>query len=195
MAWRREVEALVGPPAGAPAIVVTLDAGQVRCRIVPAGSVRRMVQDLAGEPQSTGAEPPAGSGGTRRAAPAALPFPDASIDRVAVGFAFFPLVAVWSFRDRLPPPVRRALLAELVRVLVPAGTLVVVDHNRPRRRLAAIAAVAMSPRPPGATPAAAWRRLAYPVAREAHAAGFVLHRPRLAAGERVQIISAWRAGA
>jgi SAM-dependent methyltransferase len=185
MTWRREVEALVGPPAGAPAIVVTLDAGQVRCRIVPAGSVRRMAQDLAGEPQSTGAEPPAGSGATLRAAPAALPFPDGSVT----------WVAVWFLGDRSPPPVRRALLAELVRVLVPAGTLVVVDHNLPRRRLAAIvAAVAMSPRPPGATPAAAWRRLAYPVAREAHAAGFVVDWLRLAAGERVQIISARRAG-
>jgi SAM-dependent methyltransferase len=169
MSWRREVEALVGPPAGSLAIVVTIDARQVRCRIVPEGS--------PGAPTAAGAA-------TLRASPTALPFPDASVT----------WVAVWFLGDPSPPPVRRALLAELARALAPAGTLVVVDHNRPRRRLAAIAAaVAMSPRPPGATPAAVWRRLAYPVAREAHAAGFVVERLRLAVGERVQVISARRA--
>jgi hypothetical protein len=50
-----------------------------------------------------------------------------------------------------------------------------------------------APRPAGVTPAIRWRRLAYPTAREIRAAGFVIERLRLAAGERVQVVWARRA--
>jgi SAM-dependent methyltransferase len=175
MSWRREVEALVGTPDATPAVVVKLGGGEVQCHLVPRAS------STVGLVDRTAVRPPATA--TLRSPATMLPIRDDAIAWIGVSF----------LGDPSPPAVRRALLAELARVLAPAGTLVVVDHNRPRRRLAAIAAVAMSPRPPGATPAAAWRRLGYPVAREAHAAGFVVDRLRLAAGERVQVISARRA--
>ncbi len=162
--WRREVEALVGPSVGSAAIVVNSRAGQVRCRMVAA--------------DPTAAFP----GETLRASATALPFGDASIT----------WAALWFLGDASPHRVRRSLLAEVARVLVPAATLVIVDHNRPRRRLAAIIATVMPPRPPGATPAAAWRRLAYPTARDAHAADLAVDRLHLAVGERVQVISARR---
>jgi hypothetical protein len=86
----------------------------------------------------------------------------------------------------------RPLLTELRRVLARDGQLVVVDHNRPRGRIAALAALLRTPAPAGASPQARWRRLAHPVAREAQAAGFVVESLRLAAGERVQVVSALR---
>ncbi len=178
MSWRREVEALVGPPTGFPALVVALVAGVAWWRIVGAEG-RTFV--ASSDPARVSGRDPATC--LLRAAPDALPIRRASIAWLGVSF----------LGERTESRLRHGFVAELARVLAPAGTLLVVDHNRPRWRLAAIAAVAMSPRPPGATPAAAGRRLAYPVAREAHAAGFVVDRLRLAAGERVQVISARRA--
>jgi SAM-dependent methyltransferase len=103
--------------------------------------------------------------------------------------------AVLSFVGCAPAPAaRRALLAEAGRVLAPGGALAVVDHNRPRRRLAALAALAGPPRVPGRSPAARWRRLAYPTAREVQAAGLGVECLRLAARERVQVVVARRAG-
>jgi SAM-dependent methyltransferase len=118
-----------------------------------------------------------------RAAPAALPFGDASIAALSLSL----------LGDGSEGGARVALLAELARVCVPGGVLVAVDHNRPRRRAAAFVAVVAPPRPPGRTPAARWRRLAYPAAREVWAAGFTIERLRLAAGERVQVVFARRA--
>ena len=87
---------------------------------------------------------------------------------------------------------RAALLTELGRVLAAGASLVVVDHNRPRRWSAAVAAVVGAPWVPGCSPAARWRRLAYPTAREIQAAGFAVQWLRFAAGERLQIILARR---
>jgi hypothetical protein len=88
------------------------------------------------------------------------------------------------------PARRRALLDAVVHHLTPDGRVVVLDHNRPRRRAAALLAVLAAPRVPARTPAARWRRLAYPTAREAQEVGLVVERLRLAAGERVQLVLA-----
>jgi hypothetical protein len=80
----------------------------------------------------------------------------------------------------------RAALLDSVRVrLPPAGWLVVVDHNRPRRPPARLLAI------PGlwarGLPAA---RASYPTAREIATCGFVVTRLDLAGGERVQVVLA-----
>jgi hypothetical protein len=99
-----------------------------------------------------------------------------------------------SFVGVCPSPAeRQRILAEARTHLVSGGTLVVVDHNRPRCFLPAVAAAAgMPPSPPGRSPRGRWRRLAYPTAREVQATGFVVEALRLAAGERVQIVFARR---
>ena len=85
---------------------------------------------------------------------------------------------------------RRRTIADAAGGLDTDGTLVVVDHNRPRRRLAALAALVRAPWIPGVTPGARWRRQARPTARELQDAGFRVERLRLAAGERVQVVFA-----
>ena len=85
---------------------------------------------------------------------------------------------------------RQTALAAAQATLAPDGVLIVIDHNRPRQRVAALAAPARSPRVPGATLAARWRRLSYLVARETRDAGFKITALRLAAGERVQVVLA-----
>ncbi len=90
------------------------------------------------------------------------------------------------------PEERRRVLSGLAAVLAPDSRLIVVDHNRPRRMAAALAALAASPSVPGASPAARWRRLACPTAREVQAAGFRVEQLRFVAGERVQVVVATR---
>jgi hypothetical protein len=94
---------------------------------------------------------------------------------------------------RAPASERSAGLHALAAGLTPAGVAVVVDHNRPRRILAALGALVRWPWVPGSSPLARWRRLAYPTAREVQAAGLRVERLRLVAGERVQIVIATRA--
>jgi len=89
-----------------------------------------------------------------------------------------------------PAAERTLVLARIGGVLAPEGTLVVVDHNRPRRSVAALRALLGAPRVPGASPATRWRRLAHPTAREVQGAGFRVDRLRFAAGERLQIVIA-----
>ncbi|HEY2386697.1 MAG TPA: hypothetical protein VGK30_07025 [Candidatus Binatia bacterium] len=129
----------------------------------------------------------AGAAGATRipldAAPLVLPLADGSVAALTL----------WLLGEHGVAATRAALLAEAARVCAPDGILVAVDHNRPRRRGAALLALATAPHPPGATPASRWRRLAHPTAREIHAAGFTIERLRLAAGERVQVVWARRA--
>ena len=87
---------------------------------------------------------------------------------------------------------RRSALADAVRALAADETLVVVDHNRPRSHLAALAALVRAPWIPGIAPAARWRRQGHWTARELQDAGFRVERLRLAAGERVQVVFARR---
>jgi hypothetical protein len=87
---------------------------------------------------------------------------------------------------------RNAAVADALQRLPEDGTLVVVDHNRPRRRLAALAALVRSPRIAGVAPSARRRRQVYPAARELQAAGWRVDRLRLVAGERVQLVFARR---
>ncbi len=165
-AWRRDLDALVGAPAGAPALALALERGRVAFRrLGPRAGFAAGVSVV-------------------HAAPAALPLPDRAIAALTLSF----------LGERGAAAMRAALLAEVARICAPGAVVVVIDHNRPRRRLAALLAVTAAPRPAGATPAARWRRLAYPTARELRAAGFVVERLRLAAGERVQVVWARRAG-
>jgi hypothetical protein len=165
-AWRRDVGTLVGAPAAAPAFAVGLEAVTVLLRRVhpQAGWLPAPSHEL-----------------TVRAALSALPFGDASIAALMVSFLGSDGRA------------HAVLLAELARVSAPDAVLVAVDHNRPRRRAAALVAVVAPPRPFGRTPAARWRRLAHPTAREMWVAGFTIERLRLVAGERVQVVFARRA--
>ena len=87
---------------------------------------------------------------------------------------------------------RRQVLETLAATFSEGHTLVVVDHNRPRRFGAALAAAIGAPAVPGGSPAARWRRLADPVARAVQSAGFRVDRLRLVAGERVQVVIATR---
>ncbi len=169
-AWRRDVGMLVGSPAAEPALACVAPLERLSFR-----RVRVAAEWLVEQPGEARV----------RAAPSALPFRDASIAALAVSFLC----------DGADAGARAALLAELARVCVPGGALVAVDHNRPRRRAAAFVALLAPPRPAGRTLVARWRRLARPTAREVRAAGFVVERLRLAAGERVQIVFARRAGA
>jgi len=162
-AWRRDLDTLVGVPSAPHALIVTVERDAVALQISGARD---------------------GSGGTGRVtrlaarAPLVLPMADGSVGALTL----------WLLGERGAAEVRAALLGELARVCAPGGVLVAVDHNRPRQRWAALRAVVAAPRPAGATPASRWRRLAYQTAREIRAAGFVIERLRLAAGERVQVV-------
>lgn len=58
----------------------------------------------------------------RRAEATALPFADASFDVACISFAF----------HEMPKSIRDRSLAEMVRVTVPHGTIVIVDYAPPR---------------------------------------------------------------
>ncbi len=88
----------------------------------------------------------------------------------------------------MSPEARARALRELAAALPPGTVVVVVDHNRPRRLAAAVGALVRPPWVPGWSPAARWRRLAHPTARELRDAGFRIDRLRLVAGERVQVV-------
>lgn len=166
-AWRRDVGTLVGAPAAEPAVAVVLEGETVWLR-----RVRPQTDWLAAPSRERSV----------RAAAAALPFGNASIAALTVSFL------------GAEGHAHAVLLGELARVCAPGGVLIAVDHNRPRRRMAALVAVAARPCPIGPNPAARWRRLAHPTARQVWAAGFTIERLRLAAGERVQVVFARRAG-
>jgi len=104
----------------------------------------------------------------------------------------YTVLVVWMVGRRAPSEERGRVLAELASRFAPKGRLIVVDHNRPRRLPAALAALAGPPWVPGWSPAGRWHRLAHPTAREVQAAGFRVDRLRLVAGERVQVVVATR---
>ena len=96
---------------------------------------------------------------------------------------------VLTFLGASPGPAERmAALTRIEAALASGGWLVVVDHNRPRRCLGALRALIGVPKVAGWSPAARWRRLAHPTAREVQAAGFGVECLRFAAGERVQLV-------
>ena len=100
---------------------------------------------------------------------------------------------VLSFVGHAAPSGERVqILARLREMLASEGTLVVVDHSRPRRSVAAFRALLGAPRVPGVSLATRWRRLAYSTAREVQSAGFIVDRLRFAADERIQIVLAKR---
>jgi SAM-dependent methyltransferase len=169
MGWRGEATALIGGALGAFPAVTIEGAGAVAWCHTAAGAE----EILSGRRRTS-------AGCTARCAPTALPLPTAVLPSIAL-----------SFIGHAPRPAeRQGLLAEVRRALATNGALVLLDHSRPRRRAAALAALARRPAVPGATPAARWRRLAYPAAREAQAAGFAVACLRLVAGERVQLVVA-----
>lgn len=97
------------------------------------------------------------------------------------------LVLLSLLRERGHRERRREILTAAAGRLAPAGRLLVIDHNRPRRLLARIPAVLML-----------WwhghraRRAAHPTAREIAANGFVVERLLLGRGERIQVVQARR---
>jgi SAM-dependent methyltransferase len=98
------------------------------------------------------------------------------------------LVVVWLVMMSLPTARRRRLLAEVRRALRVGGTLVVVDHNKPRtwwQRLSNVGWCLLH----GVEPCA---RPAYPAAREVKDADFERISLRLAFRERVQIVRGMR---
>ena len=168
MTWRGEVDALIASASDAlPLVVVEPTSSGARCRNVASGA-----------PVFASQRDP--RGGEVWCRPDALPLASGKIPSVALSFVGCDLTAAE----------REATLRAAQRALAPNGVLFVIDHNRPRRRLAAFGALLRSPRVLGASPRSRWRRLAYPAAREVKAAGFAVDRMRLAAGERVQVIVA-----
>jgi SAM-dependent methyltransferase len=117
-----------------------------------------------------------------RCSPHALPLASGAHRAIALCFVGYPPCAA----------ARAALLAEVLRALQTDGRLAILDHNRPRRLPAALRALGAWPWLPGWTPRARWRRLGYPTAREAAAAGFAVEALRLLHAERVQLVLARR---
>ncbi len=182
MSWRREVEALVRPPRDMPAVFVTLERGIPTARVVHAGGA--FFDSVASREAAPDDAPAAAAPARSRSAAEAvtLPFADGSARYLVLSF----------LGDASDARRRAAIITEVARVATPGASIVVVDHNRPRHPAAAIVALVRSPRPAGWQPIAAWQRLAYPSARELRAAGFAVDRLRLAADERLQVISARR---
>jgi hypothetical protein len=98
---------------------------------------------------------------------------------------------LWMLGVRAVGEGRRRVLGELLTAIRPGGMIVVVDHNRPRRRWQR-------------TRNRLWcllrgiirdARVSYPTAREVRAAGFEDVTLRLAFGERVQIVCGRRPAA
>lgn len=109
--------------------------------------------------------------------------------RVAVAADGAPAVAaVCAFvGERADPAARGARLQALAARLPRGAPLVVVDHNRPRRRLARLlGALGLLAR--GRRPA----RAAYPTALELAPNAFAVDRLRFAARERLQLVVAHR---
>lgn len=102
-------------------------------------------------------------------------------------------VVVSAVGHAAPAADRTRVLAALAARLPPDGFVIVVDHNRPRRRSEALRALVGAPWAPGWSPVARWRRLAHPTARAVQAAGLRVECLRLVAGERVQVVVARRA--
>ena len=168
-AWEREVSAQIREVVGgAPLVAVMWDGG------APTHGVVDGARLAAGRIRPTTPSP---------LADGRLPCADATQPAILVSFV----------GGASTSETREQLLAEVRRVLAPGGRLLVLDHNRPRGRLAALGAVITAPVPPGASLAARWRRLSYTTAREAQARGLVVEALRLAVGERVQLVVA-RAG-
>jgi hypothetical protein len=103
-----------------------------------------------------------------------------------------PRIVLSAVGHAAPADERARVFRDLALAVVAGGVAVVVDHNRPRRLPAALVALVGAPWVPGASPAARWRRLAHPTAREVQAAGFRVERMRFVAGERVQVVVATR---
>ena len=187
MSWQGEAVALIVGAIGAlPAVTIEGAGTGAWCHasvgaeeILFAGR-RAGVRRCAAVRRHTGARPRTSPRRAARCAPAVLPLPTGILPAIALSFV--------GYAPR--PAERRGLLAEIRRALATNGTLVLLDHSRPRRRAAALAALARRPRVPGATLGARWRRLAYPAAREAQAAGFAVQWLRLVADERVQLVVA-----
>jgi SAM-dependent methyltransferase len=125
-----------------------------------------------------------GEGGARQTPE---PAPRARV-RLPVADGDLALAVVWLLGVRGTGG-RRLLLEEIHRALCPGGELIVIDHNRPRRKSARLVNVVWCI-VAGVHP---WVRPAYPVAREIQAHGFDVISLRLACAERVQIVRARRA--
>ncbi len=162
--WRRELDRLIADAlGGAPGLTLELGAQGVWCggRPAPGQALRA-------------------AGRVARARPAALPLAS-GVQRAVV----------LSLVGHAPAASdRQALLGELARVMKAGSALIVVDHNRPRRLVAALAAAIRAPRVRGRSLGARWQRLSYPAAREIQAAGFTVQWLRFAAGERLQVVLA-----
>lgn len=175
MTWQREAARAANALGAPPSILVEITRNTAHCRRTPApGSSAASIE----RPSEWPSEPIA------HCRPEALPFRTASIPTIAVSF----------LRTSPSAAARHAVLQELARVLTIEGALLVIDHNRPRRRAAAIAALVRPPHPLGRTPAERWRRASHPAAREARAAGFRIEALRLLRNERVQLVFARTAG-
>jgi hypothetical protein len=201
MQWRADVAArlrtLLGVGSGAPVAVLAARArdrrtlrtflpGVVGFRLATLGFAS---DGVAGDVRAGRC---AGDGNARRPDALALRSGDrgrrAGAGAIPVADAALEAAVVWLVATRMPNAGRRLMLAELHRTLRIGGTLVVVDHNRPRSRWGRLRnflwcilhGVGPSSRP------------AYPVAQEVQAAGFAAVSLRLAYGERIQIVRAAR---
>jgi len=165
-AWEREVCAQIREVVGGtPLIAVVFDGGAPKWGAVDdARLASGRVRPMTPRPLTEGR----------------LPYADASQPAILLSF----VGGAPAGEDR------QRLLAETRRALASGGRLLVLDHNRPRGRFAAMAALLAAPTPPGGSLTARWRRLGYTTAREAQARGLTVETLRLAAGERVQLIIA-----
>jgi SAM-dependent methyltransferase len=174
MPWRAEVAArlreLLGESPQPPVALVVARRGPRRCRALDApngplaGARSFFLDDLRAR----------GGGAPWRPEDRGTPLTPGSLGTVVL----------WLAETSPAPAMRQAALAEARRVLRAGGTLVVVDHNRPRtcwrrvRNAVWCAARGIDP----------VRRPAYPVAREVMAAGFDDVALRLGCAEKIQLV-------
>ena len=113
---------------------------------------------------------------------------DAAFGRSRATPGEIPAAAVVVWLGTSPVPARRMETLATLRARLPLGaTLIVVDHNQPRRLVARwLAAMALLVR--GMMPS----RARYPVAREVAANGFAIESLRLHDRECVQLVKAVR---